>query len=273
MRAALALGLLLTSLAGSGCESLGVTPPANKLDADAKTIKNSAPVPAPVPRELAKTLAGPFIVEPGDVLLVQPADLDAPLRLPPDQTVFADGTIDLGVYGRPLVAGKPQEQIAAEISKLINGKEKPKAPFAITVRIIGRNSQVFYVLGEVNAPGAFPVGGAETVLDAIIKAGGVTRRASERNIILSRPTAPDGCRQVYPVCYPQIVQLGDTSTNYQLQPGDRIYVPSRGMLEGLFPERCKRGGACDRLQIGCWTGSCNSGVNCPAPPPPALPAN
>jgi len=266
MRILAALGLLFVGLADSGCESVGITPPANKLDPTAKTIKNSAPMPPPMPRELAHALAAPFVVEPGDALLVQPADLDAPLYLPPDQTVFADGTIDLGVYGRPQVAGKTQEQITAEIKKLVNDKEKPKEPIGITVRLIGRNSQVFYVLGEVNAPGAFPITGAENVLDGIIKAGGVTRRASERNIVLSRPTAPDGCRMVYPVCYPEIVQLGDTSTNYQLQPGDRIYIPSRGMLEGLLPERCKRGGACDRPQIGCWNGgACGTGVHCPPP--------
>jgi len=259
LRTMAALLPVMLALGSTGCESLGFTPPANKLLPDAKAIRNSAPVPAPVPRELAKELFSSYIVEPGDVLLVQPADLDAPIHLPPDQTVLADGTIDLGLYGRPVVAGKTQEIITAEVRQLINAKEKPKEPIAITVRLIGRNSQVFYVLGEVNAPGAFPITGFDTVLDGIIKAGGVTRRASEQNIVMSRPTLPEGCRLVYPVCYPQIVQLGDTSTNYQLQPGDRIYVPSRGMLEGLLPQRCKRGGVCDRPQAGCWNGSCESG--------------
>jgi protein involved in polysaccharide export with SLBB domain len=272
-----AVGLLVLALGSAGCESIGITPPANKLLPDAKAIKNSAPVPAPTPRELAKELFPSYVVEPGDVLLVQPADLDAPLRLPPDQTVLADGTIDLGIYGRAFVANKTIEQITPEIRAIINAKENKK-DIAITVRLIGRNSQVFYVLGEVNAPGAFPITGFDTVLDGIIKAGGITRRASEQNVILSRPTLPEGCRIVYPVCYPQIVQLGDTSTNYQLQPGDRIYVPSRGVLEGILPQRCKRGGACDRLKIGCWNGSCASTHGYPAttsplgePVPPAAP--
>lgn len=262
-----ALGVWGLTVAAVGCETLGLSPPANKLLPDAKEIRNTAPVPAPVPRELAKELQPSYIVEPGDVLLVQPADLDAPLRLPPDQTVFADGTIDLGTYGRVLVAGKTQEQITTEVTQVINAKEKPKEPIAATVRIIGRNTKVYYVLGEVNAPGAFPVNGFDTVLDGIIKAGGVTRRASKQNIILSRPTPPDGCRVVYPVCYPQIVQLGDTSTNYQLQPGDRIYVPSRGMLEGLFHNSCRRGGPCCRPQVGCWNlaDGCATPGGCAAP--------
>lgn len=260
-----ALGVWAVVVSLVGCETLGLSPPANKLLPDAKAIRESAPVPAPVPRELAKELHGPFVVEPGDTLLVQPADLDAPLRLPPDQVVFPDGTIDLGVYGRPLVAGKTQDQIVAEVKQVINAKDKPKQPIEVTVRIIGRNSKVFYVLGEVNAPGAFPVNGFDTVLDGIIKAGGVTKKAGLQNVILSRPTPPDGCRVVYPVCYPQIVQLGDTSTNYQLQPGDRIYVPGTGLFEGILPDRCKKGGPCSRPQVGCWNGSCGSaGGSCGA---------
>ena len=36
------------------------------------------------------------------------------------------------------------------------------------------------------------------------------------------------------VRFARIVQLGDTSTNYQLLPGDRIFVPSRSLHETLF---------------------------------------
>jgi hypothetical protein len=43
-----------------------------------------------------------------------------------------------------------------------------------------------------------------------------------------------GCRVVLPICYREIVQLGDTATNYQLVPGDRIFVATRGLCEGLF---------------------------------------
>jgi hypothetical protein len=38
---------------------------------------------------------------------------------------------------------------------------------------------------------------------------------------------------VLPVCWKNIVQLGDTATNYQIAPGDRIYVPSRAAAEVL----------------------------------------
>jgi protein involved in polysaccharide export with SLBB domain len=252
-----AFGLLVLTAAGCSTigDTLGFSSPAYPLSKDAKAIRDAAPVPAPVPRELAMELLPTHVVVPGDTLLVQPVEFDSPVRLPPDQPVQPDGTIDLGVYGRPVVAGKTLAQVEAEVRGLITAKEKQGG--AITVRLLARPGEVFYVLGEVNAPGAFPVTGNDTVLSAITLAGGPTRKASEQNIVLSRPTLPDGCRVVLPVCYTNIVQLGDTTTNYQLRPGDRIFVPSKGLLEGLLPKRCQKGvGACTRPQVPCFGGMC-----------------
>ena len=106
-------------------------------------------------RELAKELLPTHLIQPGDTLLVQPVELDSPVRLPPDQPVQPDGSIDLGVYGRPVVAGKTLAQVEAQIREIIQTHDKGKA-IGITVRLIGRPSMVFYVLGEVNAPGDFP---------------------------------------------------------------------------------------------------------------------
>jgi protein involved in polysaccharide export with SLBB domain len=201
----------------------------------AKAIRDAFPVAQPLPRELDKKPLPPYVVEPGDVLLVQPANLDSPVRLPGDQAVMPDGTISLGRYGPLLVAGKTVEEIEGAVRNLIaaqvGDKEKDVGP--ITVRVVTRVSKVYYVLGEVNAPGAFTLNGRETVLDGIIAAGGLTDRASRRNIILARPSPPHACRTVLPICYREIVQVGDTSTNYQLAPGDRIFVATRTLWEEL----------------------------------------
>jgi protein involved in polysaccharide export with SLBB domain len=211
-----------------------------------------------VPRELEKQLLPPFIVEAGDVLFVQMAELDSPVRLPGDQPVLQDGTINLGVYGHYIAAGKTVEMIEQEVRALIRSHTQ-KDPGFVTVRLINRVSKVYYVLGEVNAPGAFPFAGRETVLDGIIAAGGLNDRASRRNIILTRPTHPDGCRIVLPVCYRQIVQLGDTSTNYQLAPGDRIFVPSRTFADQFCNRKKKKNcGACAGPQVPCAADTCGA---------------
>jgi len=252
--------LLLAALvpaALTGCSSFGISPPRYRLLPDAQQFRNGAVPPPALPRELAKSPLAEYIVEPGDVLVVQPVEFDSPVRLPADQPVLPDGVIELGEYGRPMVAGKTVPAIEAEVRQLVKAKEKKDVP--LTVRLAGPRSKVFYVLGEVNSPGSFPLTGRETVLDAVVAAGNLTRSAAANRMILVRPSHPDGCREVLPVCYPQIVQLGDTTTNYQIRPGDRIFVPSQTMLESLFPSSRKTTEPCCKQHTPCYTGGGGGG--------------
>ncbi len=243
----------------TGCsivgDTLGISAPAYPSLPATTQIRNSTAPASAGGRELTKELFATHRVEPGDTLLVQPVDFDSPVRLPPDQPVQPDGSIDLGKYGRPVVAGKTLAEIEAQIKPMIIAQEKDaKDPIQITVRLIGRPMAVFYVIGEVNAPGSFPITGRETVLDALVAAGGLSKRADRDGIVLSRPTLPEGCRQVFPVCYLAIVQLGDTTTNYQLKPGDRVFVPSKNSIDDLLPARFRKKKpctVCDGPQVGC----------------------
>ena len=251
-----ALLLLFAILAGCSTPSGSFTlfPASDHLMKTTKFVRRGVPKQLPVPRELEKTVIPEYILQPGDVLVVEPTKLDSPIRFPADQTILADGTVDLGRYGRPIVVGKTIEQVEAEVTAAVRSQEsEPVDP--INVRLVNPQSAVFYVLGEVNSPGSFPFAGRETVLDAILVAGGLTDKASQCNIILSRPTLPAGCRIVLPVCYRQIVQLGDTTTNYQIMPGDRVFVATRSFGEGCFSTK------------SCLLGK---GLQCPCPPSSAL---
>jgi protein involved in polysaccharide export with SLBB domain len=246
--------LLLAGCSGGPSNPFGLFPSqSHRLIDQARALRQ--PEPADLPRELDKRVAPPFVIEPGDVVLVQPADVDSPIRLPGDQPVFPDGTIHLGRFGKLTAAGKTVEELQADAKRQIEAVAREaqiKDAPPITVRVVSRASKVFYVLGEVNNPGAFQLSGRETVLDGIVaSAGGLTDRASRQNIILSRPTAPHECRIVLPICYREIVQLGDTTTNYQLRAGDRIYVPSKDPCETLFGRSGKMPCPCGGPQSAC----------------------
>jgi polysaccharide biosynthesis/export protein len=264
-------GMLAVLISGLGCSTVastfGFTPPVHKLIPPAEQMRMAAAQPAALPKELDKSSLPSYVVEPGDTLAVEPADLDSPVRLPGNQTVLPDGTIDLGKYGRPMVAWKTVPEIETQVRTMIDAAGKEKVGNTIHVRLIGRESKVFYVLGEANAPRAYPLAGRETVLDGILAAGGLTRQADTKKIILSRPSTPENCRTVLPVCYDQIVQLGDTSTNYQLMPGDRIYIPSKPLFDmGNGPCRKKQQcGPCLTPQVGCAVPGCAAG-GCAAAP-------
>lgn len=124
----------------------------------------------------------------------------------------------------------------------------------ISVRLVTWDSKKIYVLGEVNSPGSFDYDGTHTVLDALIEAGGLSSKANEHHILVARPTTCSSCRIVMTVCYDQIVQLGDTTSNYQLMPGDRVFVPALTFAEDLKQSfRCNKDERCPRC-TGCQTG-------------------
>ena len=256
--AMLASGLIVLMLMSqSGCRTassmgLPVSSGSHTLLSDAVEIRQAVGHQKEIATELAKTALPPHRVEAGDVLVIEPNDFNSPVRLPGDQTVQQDGTIELGSYGRLLVAGMSAVEIQGRVGELVANHEIAKrqtkielashdasssaveqADYGVSVRLVNQDSALFYVMGEVNAPGSYPLVGHETVLDAIIAAGGLSDRANDHKIILTRPQFAGQPRVILPVCYQQVLQLGDVSTNYQLNPGDRIYVPSMTLLEDV----------------------------------------
>lgn len=80
-----------------------------------------------------------------------------------------------------------------------------------------------YVLGEVKNPSIVLVKGKLTVLDAITEAGGETRDAVLRSVMVIRgePGSQKGIR----VNVKDLLKKGDISQNIELIPGDIVYIP------------------------------------------------
>ncbi|QEG01729.1 Polysaccharide biosynthesis/export protein [Stieleria maiorica] len=236
----------------AGCSALGFStyPVAHVMTDDTKAVLEQTPRNLDVARELSKEVQVAHYLQPGDELLIETIDADVDFRLPADQRVLADGTIDLARFGRVVVASKTLEQAEAAIQRLIY--EVTDRPTHVNVRLIDPIHR-YYVIGEVNSPGAYSLTGHETVLDAIMEAGGLTPRASACDLLLARPTEPGSCRVTLPVCYRAITQLGDTTTNYHLKPGDRIFVSRQSLCEELTGPLLG-GRTCDRCckrQVAC----------------------
>jgi protein involved in polysaccharide export with SLBB domain len=252
------LWICLTVLSG-GCSTLGLSlyPSGPVLTGDAERMLRQSRVPAGVPRENAATVLDTHILQPGETLLIESHHPESDLRIPADQVILADGTVDLGAYGRVVVAGSDLEaaealietQIAEHLQKQkVRCTPSSDAPsespsddraaaidcnrIAINVRLLEPVHR-YYVLGAVNAPGVYRLSGHETVLDGILEAGGLSETAHPCKLLLARATDPCECRVVLPICYRDIVQLGSTASNYQLRPGDRIFVASRSFCDDL----------------------------------------
>ena len=142
--------------------------------------------------------------------------------------VSPDGTVNLRTYGQVHVAGMTLEAATAAFNEQL-GKflDNPQA----SVEVFAYNSKVYYVITEGGANGDMvarvPITGNETVLDAISQVGGLTRLSS-KNIWIARPTpGGSGCDVVLPVNWRRSPRAHVTTTNYQVLPGDRIFVSNR----------------------------------------------
>ena len=142
-----------------------------------------------------------------------------------EHLVGPDGTINLGTYGSVHVTGmtldEAKEAIETQLGKFLD------APL-VSVDVFSYNSKVYYVITEGAGQGdnvaRFPVTGNETVLDAIAQINGLSKLSS-KDIWIARP-APSGigCDQVLPVDIEAIMKGGATATNYQILPGDRVFI-------------------------------------------------
>jgi polysaccharide export outer membrane protein len=150
-----------------------------------------------------------------------------------EHLVRPDGTINLGSYGCVYVAGLTlmQAKVAIErhLSQYVLDPE-------IAVDVFAYNSKDYYIIIDGAGYGQqvfrFPITGNETVLRAMSLIQGLPAVASKRKIWVARPApANHECVQILPVDWIAITESGATATNYQIFPGDRIYVRSNPLIE------------------------------------------
>ncbi|MCA9260169.1 MAG: polysaccharide biosynthesis/export family protein [Planctomycetales bacterium] len=142
-----------------------------------------------------------------------------------EHLVAPDGTVNLGAYGRVRVVGMTLDQAKFAIEARLSSRfDNPE----VAVDVFGYNSKVYYVVTQGAGLGdqiaQFPITGGDTALDAISQIQGLNASSSTR-MWIARPgkNCADG-DQIMPVDWLSITQRGDVTTNYQLMPGDRVYV-------------------------------------------------
>ncbi|WP_165227606.1 polysaccharide biosynthesis/export family protein [Aquisphaera insulae] len=234
--------LVLVACVASGCQT--VKTPEEK-------IANSN-----IPSEFKKVTMPEYVIEPPDIVLVEVLEAAPGRPISGERLVRPDGKISLGWYGEVYVAGltisEAKEKIIFHLRKFLHDEtlglyeeeedadgyphvkmDKDGKPMHINPRdsdrvfvdVTAYNSKNYYVLGDVAAPGRLPITGNETVLDALEFAGGLLPTAAPQNVRLVRPAPPGACcEQTLPVNLAAIMSGGDSTTNYQLMPGDRLVV-------------------------------------------------
>ena len=172
-----------------------------------------------------------YIIGPNDVLAVNvfnQAQLSG--RFP----VGADGTLAFPLLGRVMVGGLTVGAVEDELRRrLAAGYVKDPR---INVTIEQSRSQLIFIIGEVRQPGALPLTGSMTLIEALARAGSTTERAGMEAMIVrprsggsataaTLPTGGDASNAETIHVDLKSLQTGVLSQNIALRPGDTIFVP------------------------------------------------
>jgi polysaccharide export outer membrane protein len=193
--------------------------------------------PMPKPTECKYLSLPAYVVEPPDILLIESTQQlrDQPIR--GQHLVRPDGTISLGIYGTAYVSGMTLEMVKEVVAQVLEQRIKDFQRKNLYVDVLAYNSKFYYVITDGGGYGEqvirLPITGKETVLDAISQINGLPPVASKKDIWVARsfPCKGGNCsEQVLPVDWCGITQHGLVQTNYQLMPGDRVYVKAQKII-------------------------------------------
>jgi len=147
-------------------------------------------------------------------------------------TVEADGSFTFPLIGRILAGGLTLRDLEGQLRKrLADGYFKNPQ---VSVSIEQYRSQRIFIVGEVRSPGAYPLVGDMTLIEALARAGSTTVEAGGEAVIVRPPAGRAGSAPVLPnqEGASEVVRInirdlqdGQLSQNIALQDGDTIFVP------------------------------------------------
>lgn len=166
-----------------------------------------------------------YVVGPGDHLQLSIwGSLSAQL----DLIVDRNGEVQIPKVGDVKVWGMSFPQAKETINKAIARYYRNYEMSLSMGRL--RTIQV-YVVGEVEAPGSYPISSMSTVINALAAAGGPTRNGSLRTVRVTRGNQVLDTADLY-----DMLLTGDRAKDLRLQNGDTIFVPVIGQVAAVAGE-------------------------------------
>jgi polysaccharide export outer membrane protein len=170
-----------------------------------------------------------YVVGPQDVLTINSFDQN---DLSGRFSVEADGTFTYPLIGRVKAGGLTLRQVEAELKKRLKDEKYFVNP-QLSVAVEQFKSQKIFIVGEVRTPGAYPLSGAMTLIEALARAGSTLPTASGEALIVhaapgqttaaSLAAAQDAANMVR--INLRDLENGALSQNAQLRDGDTVFVP------------------------------------------------
>lgn len=159
-----------------------------------------------------------YALQPGDLIAITVYEEDA---LSAEVLVRPDGGISFPLIGDLTVAGRSTIEVKADVEARL-AEYIPGA--SVTVAVLQTTGNRVFVIGKVNAPGAYPIYRPLDVMQALALAGGTAQFAELDNIRILR-RGPDGQQEVLEFEYSEVVRGRNLEQNRLLMSGDTIVVP------------------------------------------------
>jgi len=134
-----------------------------------------------------------------------------------------EGKIQYEFVGDIPLAGMTKEKAAVMIAKTL---ETYIVNPQVTIKIVGFNSKIVYVVGEVGRPGKILMrGDTITIREALLEAGLPLLTAKNTEASMFTPST-SGKVERRKVNINSLLFKGDLRQNFVMKPGDTLYVPA-----------------------------------------------
>jgi polysaccharide export outer membrane protein len=130
--------------------------------------------------------------------------------------VRPDGKVSVPLVGEIQAAGLTPEKLSLSIAESL---QKVMVHPEVTVGVEKVMSKKYYIQGEVNKPGSYPLVIDTTVLEALVNAGGFREFANTKKIVILRGS--DRLK----FNYHEVTHGKKMEQNILVKPGDQIIVP------------------------------------------------
>jgi polysaccharide export outer membrane protein len=204
---------------------------------------NAAPAPTGPPNPVA--IAPPnYLIGPNDRLRITVWNQE---NISGDYTVSGDGSFTFPLIGRVPASGMTLVALEADLrQRLAAGYFRNPQ---VTAAVLEYRSKQIFVMGALRNPGAYPMTGDVTIVEAIARAGSTTTEAADHALIIRSqnaqgPVLPgqDGTATVIRVDLRDI-QGGQPSSLVMVKDGDTVFVPRASTVfvygqvrnPGVFP--------------------------------------
>lgn len=160
-----------------------------------------------------------YVIGPGDsvnIVVWRNPELSMSVPVRPDGKITTPLVEDLPALG------KDASTLARDIEKALSKFIREPVVTVIVTSFVGPYSEQIRIVGEAANPQTLPYQQKMTLLDVMIKVGGITEFADGNAATILRTAEGN---KLYSVRLKDLVKRGDVSANVEMRPGDVLIIP------------------------------------------------